>query len=257
MTSSKTKSARFSSSALVFIIIVVSTITAESLCHAFMHTKLSTLNTNHLLIVSSAAILATFLIVSLFLRTRQLSMELKTKDFFKSDEVWERTFNTMTDFVSVHDKDFRVVKANQALCDFLGKSSEEIIGKRCYQLFHDMDEPFENCPHKKTSETGHPITEIIRDTNIGVPLQITCSPLLNDDNTFQGSVHIARAYEAVDNRRNKAQEVIPICAACKSIRKEKDTWVTPEDYFVKKYDSQFTHTICKDCREKLYPEYIK
>jgi len=254
MKSSKNKDVNFSSTAVVFIIIVISTITAESLCHAFMHTELNTLSSAHLFIVSSAAILATFFIVSLFLRTRQLSTELKTKDLSKSDEIWERTFNTMTDFVSVHDKNFKIIKANQALCEFLGKSPEEIIGKLCYQLFHDMNDPFPNCPHKKTSETGHPISEIINDINIGIPLQVTCSPLFNDDDTFQGSVHIARVYEPVDNQKTISEEIIPICAACKSIRKETNTWVTPEDYFVTKYDAQFTHSICKDCREKLYPE---
>jgi hypothetical protein len=137
----------------------------------------------------------------------------------------------------------------------LGKSSEEIIGKFCYQLFHNLNEPFEDCPHKKTSEIGHSETEIINDPNIGVPLQITCSPLFNDDEIFQGSVHIARAHEPVDKQREKAGEVIPICAGCKSIRKSDNTWIHPEDYFVKKHDFQFTHTICGECKDKLYSEF--
>ena len=257
MNTSIIKPVKLSSTIIAILIIVTSTITAESICHAFSHTKLSILGENHLFLVPTTAILVTFLIVSLLLRTKQLSIKLNTKDKLNSDELWERTFNTMTDFVSVHDKDFKVIKANQALCDFLGKSSEEITGKFCYQLFHNRDEPFENCPHKKAFETGHPVTEIINDANIGVPLQITCSPLFNDNDTFQGSVHIARTHEPAIKGRHRAQDVIPICAACKNIRGNDNNWMPPENYFVNKYDSQFTHTVCKDCQEKLYPEYIK
>jgi transcriptional regulator with PAS, ATPase and Fis domain len=163
----------------------------------------------------------------------------------------------MTDFVSVHDKNFKILKANQALCDFLGKSSGEIIGKPCYEIFHNTTEPFEGCPHKKTTTTGHSVTEIINDPNIGVPLQITCSPFFDADEVFQGSVHIARTHEPVERKRNKNEAMIPICAGCKSIRKIDNCWVPPEDYFVKTFGHRFTHTICRDCQEKLYPEFIK
>ena len=249
--------ANLSVTILPFLVILSSIVIVESICHTFLQAELHPLANKHLVIELPTAFLATLLIVSLFFRKRQLSKEVNDIELLKAKDDWEKTFNTMTDFVSVHDKDFKVIKVNQALCDFLGKSSEEIIGKFCYQLFHNMNEPFENCPHKKTSETGHSETEIINDPNIGVPLQITCSPLFNDDETFQGSVHIARAHEPVDKRRKKVGEVIPICAACKSIRKNDNKWVPPEDYFLKKYGYQFTHSICRDCQEKLYPEYIK
>lgn len=255
MKSSMIKAVKFSSTVLIFII-VISSITAESLRNVFMRIETNVSNTNFLFLVSSVAILATFIIVSLFNRNRQLTLELNNRDLSGSNDAWEKTFNMMTEFVSVHDKNFRIIKANKALCDFLGKSSEEIIGKLCYQLFHNMDEPIAGCPHQKTSETGHPVTEIINDPNIGVPLQVICTPFFNDDDTVQGSVHIARVYEPSDKKNTITEEIIPICASCKNIRKEKHTWVTPEDYFIKKYGAKFTHSICKKCREKLYPDFI-
>lgn len=187
---------------------------------------------------------------------RDISGRKHNEQLLHAKKEWEKTFNTMTDYVSVHDKDFKIIEANQALCDFLGKSLEEIIGKFCYQIFHNMDEPYKNCPHKKTSEIRHPVSEVINDPNIGVPLQITCSPFFNDDDVFQGSVHIARALEEVDLQKGKVGEMIPICAACKNIRIKNNEWASPEDYFLKKHSCQFTHTICKECQRKLYPEYI-
>ena len=141
-----------------------------------------------------------------------LSKSKQNTALLKVRDEWEKTFNSINDFVSVHDKDFKIIKANSALCELLGKSPEEIIGKQCYQLFHNLNEPVENCPHKQTIDTLCAVTEIINDPNIGVPLEITCSPLFDNEGTFQGSVHIAKVL-MINQRgkyRNVFQSVLPV-----------------------------------------------
>lgn len=229
----------------------------ELICHAFLQTELDQFASKHLVVELPTVFLLTLFVAALFVRRRQFAKDMDVVEFPTAKDDWEKTFNTMSDFVSVHDKDFKIVKVNQSLCDFMGKNADEIIGKYCYQVFHNTDAPIANCPHKKTSGTGHSETAIISDLNIGFPLQITCSPLFDTDETFQGSVHIARPYEPAGNRNGKKCEVIPICASCKSIRQYDNKWIPPEEYFVKKYKYQFTHSICRDCQEILYPEYIK
>jgi len=170
---------------------------------------------------------------------------------------WEKIFDAMEDFVSVHDREFKVVRANRALCEMLGKSQEEIIGKLCYQLFHNLNHPYENCPHEQTAKTKHGTTGIISDPQIGVPLLVSCSPLFDNEGEFQGSVHIGRILDQQDVLNDKLKEMIPICAGCKAIRNNENKWLSPEEYFLKKHGSQFTHTVCTDCQQKLYPEYLK
>lgn len=257
MAFAKIKPINLSSTAFAFLIIVTSTLTAESLCHAFLHPDLNTLDTNHLVIGTITAVFATFIIMSLFLRTRQLTVELKEKELLKSKEDLEDTLNTMPDFVSVHDKDFKVTKVNNALCEFLNKRPDELIGKQCYQVFHNSTEPYKNCPHQKTSEIDHPVTELINDPNLGVPLQITCSPFFDNKGSFYGSLHIARVYEGANKLRKKQHKIFPICASCKSIRNSDNDWLSLEDYFLQRHEFQFTHTFCKECQEKLYPKYSK
>ena len=254
---STTSAVNLSLATQVFLVMLTSIFSVEFIIRTFSHSKLRPFDDNQLLIGLTTAILATLLIVTLFLRTRQLNATLKEKELLKAKEDLEDTLNTMPDFVSVHDKDFKVTKVNNALCEFLNKRPEEIIGKQCFQVFHNSSEPYKNCSHKKTSELGHPVTEIVNDPNIGVPLQITCSPFFDDDGTFQGSLHTARVSEEINHRRNKAGEIFPICASCKSIRNNDSEWVPLEDYFIKKHEFQFTHTFCRDCQEKLYPEFIK
>jgi hypothetical protein len=55
------------------------------------------------------------------------------------------------------------------------------------------------------------------------------------------------------------EKILPICANCKKIRisedkKDEKDWLSVEDYLKEKKDMLFTHTICPDCAEKLYPE---
>jgi YesN/AraC family two-component response regulator len=49
--------------------------------------------------------------------------------------------------------------------------------------------------------------------------------------------------------------MIPICAACKSIRNDQGYWEGVEKYVMDRSEAQFSHSICPKCVEKLYPEF--
>ena len=50
------------------------------------------------------------------------------------------------------------------------------------------------------------------------------------------------------------QGFIPICASCKNIRDDYGYWCKVEEYIEKKSEVEFTHDLCPNCIEKLYPE---
>jgi hypothetical protein len=47
--------------------------------------------------------------------------------------------------------------------------------------------------------------------------------------------------------------LLPICASCKRIRDENGTWQQVELYVRDRTHASFSHSICPDCTEKLYP----
>jgi PAS domain S-box-containing protein len=47
--------------------------------------------------------------------------------------------------------------------------------------------------------------------------------------------------------------LLPICASCKKIRDDKGYWSRIEEYIGSHTDAEFTHGICPDCMNKLYP----
>jgi len=48
--------------------------------------------------------------------------------------------------------------------------------------------------------------------------------------------------------------LLPICSSCKDIRDDQGYWHQIEDYVRTHSDAEFSHGICPECAEKLYPE---
>ena len=51
--------------------------------------------------------------------------------------------------------------------------------------------------------------------------------------------------------------LLPICAACKKVRTDKGYWETIEEYIRSHSEADFTHSICPECREKLYGDFLR
>lgn len=48
--------------------------------------------------------------------------------------------------------------------------------------------------------------------------------------------------------------LIPICASCKKIRDDDGLWTQLEVYIRDRSEAEFSHGICPECAERLYPE---
>jgi hypothetical protein len=51
--------------------------------------------------------------------------------------------------------------------------------------------------------------------------------------------------------------LLPICSACKKIRDDKGYWNQIESYFEENSEVDFTHSVCPDCMQRLYPDFAK
>ncbi|WP_027360165.1 hypothetical protein [Desulforegula conservatrix] len=48
--------------------------------------------------------------------------------------------------------------------------------------------------------------------------------------------------------------LLPICTYCKKIRDNEGKWHYMEVFISKHSDAEFSHGICEDCIQKLYPD---
>ncbi|MDH3393266.1 MAG: response regulator, partial [Desulfobulbaceae bacterium] len=113
-------------------------------------------------------------------------------DLQQSKEVWERSFNAISDLVTIHDKNSRIIRVNQAACNFLNKKPEEIIGKHCYEVFQQSAEQCQNCPGNKTLLDKLSHTETIPFLPQKKTFQISTAPTFDDNGQLEYVVHVAK-----------------------------------------------------------------
>jgi PAS domain S-box-containing protein len=106
-------------------------------------------------------------------------------------EEWRRTFDSISDAISIHDRDFRILRANKAFADLFRKSPQQIIGMYCYEL-HKGNKPVSGCPHRQTLATGQPAVAEFYESHIERHLRESTSPIFNEKGETIGTVHIAR-----------------------------------------------------------------
>lgn len=92
---------------------------------------------------------------------------------------------------------------------------------------------------------------IVRNGNIvDIVLLVSASPLRSSEATPKPAAIIM--VQDI-SQLHRLQGLIPICAHCKSIRRDDEAWDQLEKYVHENSIARFSHSICPNCRVKLYP----
>ncbi|MCK4415558.1 MAG: PAS domain-containing protein [Thermoplasmatales archaeon] len=121
--------------------------------------------------------------------TKQKRTERKLTQAVKE---WETTFNSITDMISIHDKDFNIVKVNKAFAEFLQDKSEKFIGKKCYEIIHGTKKSHPNCPCQKIQLIKKSSIVEFFEPHLGKHLEVSASPIINEEGEISGSIHIIK-----------------------------------------------------------------
>lgn len=113
-------------------------------------------------------------------------------DIARAKTQWESTFDAMTNGVSIHDRDYRIIRANKALATMLGTTTEELIGKKCYEVFHGLDAPSGECPLTQTIRTGNHASVSIHEPYLNRTLSLSADPYFDDQGNIIGCIHDIR-----------------------------------------------------------------
>jgi PAS domain S-box-containing protein len=127
------------------------------------------------------------LIIEDFTDRKQTEEKMK-----RAIQEWETTFNAITDMVFIQDKEFSILRANRSFADFLHMIPEECIGKKCYQLLHNMNASHSSCPCTQVQHTKKPATVEFYEPHLDKYLEISASPIFTDNGEITGSVHIIK-----------------------------------------------------------------
>jgi PAS domain S-box-containing protein len=105
---------------------------------------------------------------------------------------WERTFDAVPDLVAILDNEHKIMRLNRPMAERLGRSPQECIGLKCYDVVHGLTCAPENCPHSLTCQDGQTHAADIHEPHLGGDFLVSTTPLFNPDGSLAASVHVAR-----------------------------------------------------------------
>ncbi|UCE71355.1 MAG: PAS domain-containing protein [Nitrospiraceae bacterium] len=112
---------------------------------------------------------------------------------FQAKQDWEETFHTITDMVTIHDRDFNIVYANKAAEKILNLPAvANTPGVKCFRHYHGTAAPPEGCPSCNCLKTGKPANFEIFEPHLNMYVEIRSMPRFDKENNLIGLIHIGR-----------------------------------------------------------------
>jgi len=128
----------------------------------------------------------------IFCVERDITERKKMEEALKlAAEEWRETFDSISDAISIHDRDYKILRANKAFADIFHKKPRQIIGGHCYEL-HSGEKPISGCPHKQTLATKEPAEVEFYESHLGKYLHESTSPIFDEKGEVVSTVHITR-----------------------------------------------------------------
>jgi len=91
-----------------------------------------------------------------YARSTLLQLRLMTQ-ITRAKIEWERTFDAVATPLLLITADYDIRRANRAAASVNGMTPQELVGKRCHQIFRGLPEPCPGCPLPRLMESGEPV----------------------------------------------------------------------------------------------------
>lgn len=114
-----------------------------------------------------------------------------TEEVRRGQREWEGIFQGIGHPTLMLDADQNIIEANIAAERATGRSSRELIGKKCFEVFHNGLEPAKGCPFEKLRTSGHLETVEMEIEALNGTFLVSCTPLFDPDGHLEKVIHIA------------------------------------------------------------------
>jgi len=113
-------------------------------------------------------------------------------------------FQAIGQSILILDPQHTVISANRATVEALGKPEQELVGKKCYELFHGTNRPPESCPMEKMLTSGHFESVEMEIEALDGIFMVSCTPVFDEAGRLEKVIHIATDI----TERKKAEEAL-------------------------------------------------
>lgn len=191
-----------------------------------------------------------------------------------SEEKYRLLFEQSRDAIAIASSDGRFIDANPAYEKLLGYSQEELMGMNASDLWSGREE---RRRWRETMEAAGFVTHYEcrqrRKDGREITVQLTSTQRRESsgrlifqsicrDITQRKQVEAERERLIADLQKALSEVktlsgMLPICASCKRIRNDKGYWQQIESYISAHSETVFSHGVCPECTEVLYPGFAR
>ncbi len=101
---------------------------------------------------------------------------------------WQKIFDALVESVLLVDLNHVVVRANRAAYQLLAADNDELVGKKCAEVFACDADQCKNCPLDYVKHANKSISIELESHLLEKDLRVTCAPLL-EKNQLTGFIH--------------------------------------------------------------------
>lgn len=186
------------------------------------------------------------------------------------------------------DRENRFLKVNQAFCDVMEMSREELEGRSLFDLYPRLEAEAYWKDDMQVIASGRPKRNILesmdykgkrvwartdkipyRDAQgniigiIGFSIDVTARKEMEDELRAayaeerllrQENEQLVDQLKAALAKIRTLDLLLPVCAVCKKIRDEKGHWHHMVSYISSRTDTKFSHGYCPECAERAMAE---
>jgi PAS domain S-box-containing protein len=109
--------------------------------------------------------------------TEQRKLEKKIRE---SKRNLEAIFDGIRDQLSIQAPDYRILRVNRAVVQKYQTTFEELINRKCYEVYFKRPKPCEGCPVSVSIETKQPSSSIMKPSEGHTALQIFSYPIVDE-----------------------------------------------------------------------------
>jgi PAS domain S-box-containing protein len=203
--------------------------------------------------------------------TQRKKMEEKLRE---SEERFRRIFEDGPLGMIIADLDFKILKANRAICEMLGYAETDLPGHSIEEITHAEDMGKSTDLSNQLLHGEIPLYQLekryVKRNGEALWVNLTVAAIRGQNNEV---LYALGMVENISRRKLAEQErerlvydlqqaldkiktlrgLLPMCAWCKKVRNDKGYWQKVETYVQEHSDASFTHGICPECLNKVDP----
>lgn len=178
-----------------------------------------------------AAFMAFAFTANYIVNARRRAEDAATRALTEVDQVFE----TAADGMRIVDKDFRVLRANDTFAELVGLPKEDIIGKKCHDVFWGEMCDTAGCPLTRVLNGDEYVeydADKVRPDGTSIPCIVSATPFNRPDGRIVGIVEdfkdISERKRAERNLEETGERLRELTAHLQSIREEERSRIARE-----------------------------